>query len=93
MSILREKPVSDDLGINLYDVNVNATTYVLAVKNNLMGIRSGEEDEEAEGKFSEDHRLCSLTVTPDGEEKAKISNSKVEDGHDDTGTNSDVGKH
>lgn len=62
-------------------------------KNNSTGTRSGEEDEEVEGKPLEDYCSRLSIAIFDGEEKVKTLNLKAEDGYDDIGINLDAGKY
>ena len=62
-------------------------------KNNSTGTRSGEGDEEIEGKPLEDYCSRLSIAIFDGEEKVKTLNLKAEDGYDDIGFNLDAGKY
>ena len=45
-----EKFALDDSGTNSHDANANVIIHASVAKNNSTGTRSGEEDEEVEGK-------------------------------------------
>ena len=50
-----EKFALDDSGTNSHDANANVIIHASVAKNNSTGTRSGEEDEEIEGKPLEDY--------------------------------------
>lgn len=88
-----EKFALDDSGTNSHDANANVIIHASVAKNNSTGTRSGEEDEEIEGKPLEDYCSRLSTAIFDGEEKVKTLNLKAEDGYDDIGFNLDAGKY
>lgn len=88
-----EKFALDDSGTNSHDANANVIIHASVAKNNSRGTRSGEEDEEIEGKPLEDYCSRLSIAIFDGEEKVKTLNLKAEDGYDDIGINLDAGKY
>lgn len=88
-----EKFALDDSGTNSHDANANVIIHASVAKNNSTGTRSGEEDEEIEGKPLEDYCSRLSIAIFDGEEKVKTLNLKAEDGYDDIGINLDAGKY
>lgn len=88
-----EKFALDDSGTNSHDANANVIIHASVAKNNSTGTRSGEEDEEVEGKPLEDYCSRLSIAIFDGEEKVKTLNLKAEDGYDDIGINLDAGKY
>lgn len=89
-----EKFALDDSGIHSHDANANVIIHASVAKNNSTGTRSGEEDEEIEGKPLEDYCSRLSIAIFDGEEKVKTLNLTAEkDGYDDIGINLDAGKY
>lgn len=88
-----EKFALDDSGTNSHDANANVIIHASVAKNNSTGTRSGEEDEEIEGKPLEDYCSRLSIAIFDGEEKVKTLNLKAEDGYEDIGINLDAGKY
>ena len=88
-----EKFALDDSGTNSHDANANVIIHASAAKNNSTGTRSGEGDEEIEGKPLEDYCSRLSIAIFDGEEKVKTLNLKAEDGYEDIGFNLDAGKY
>lgn len=89
-----EKFALDDSGTNSHDANANVIIHASVAKNNSTGTRSGEEDEEVEGKPLEDYCSRLSIAIFDGEEKVKTLNLTAEkDGYDDIGINLDAGKY
>lgn len=88
-----EKFALDDSGTNSHDANANVIIHASVAKNNSTGTRSGEEDEEVEGKPLEDYCSRLSIAIFDGEEKVKTLNLKAEDGYNDIGINLDAGKY
>lgn len=88
-----EKFALDNSGTNSHDANANVIIHASVAKNNSTGTRSGEEDEEVEGKPLEDYCSRLSIAIFDGEEKVKTLNLKAEDGYDDIGINLDAGKY
>ena len=88
-----EKFALDDSGTNSHDANANVLIHASVAKNNSTGTRSGEGDEEIEGKPLEDYCSRLSIAIFDGEEKVKTLNLKAEDGYDDIGFNLDAGKY
>lgn len=89
-----EKFALDDSGTNSHDANANVIIHASVAKNNSTGTRSGEEDEEIEGKPLEDYCSRLSIAIFDGEEKVKTLNLTAEkDGYDDIGINLDAGKY
>lgn len=88
-----EKFALDDSGTNSHDANANVIIHASVAKNNSTGTRSGEEDEEIEGKPLEDYCSRLSIAIFDGEEKVKTLNLKAEDGYKDIGINLDAGKY
>ena len=88
-----EKFALDDSGTNSHDANANVIIHASVAKNNSTGTRSGEEDEEVEGKPLEDYCSRLSIAIFDGEEKVKTLNLKAEDGYDDIGINLEAGKY
>ncbi len=88
-----EKFALDDSGTNSHDANANVLIHASVAKNNSTGTRSGEGDEEIEGKPLEDYCSRFSIAIFDGEEKVKTLNLKAEDGYDDIGFNLDAGKY
>lgn len=88
-----EKFALDDSGTNSHDANANVIIHASVAKNNSTGTRSGEGDEEIEGKSLEDYCSRLSIAIFDGEEKVKTLNLKAEDGYDDIGFNLDAGKY
>lgn len=89
-----EKFALDDSGTNSHDANANVIIHASVAKNNSTGTRSGEEDEEVEGKPLEDYCSRLSIAIFDGEEKVKTLNLTAEkDGYEDIGINLDAGKY
>ena len=89
-----EKFALDDSGTNSHDANANVIIHASVAKNNSTGTRSGEGDEEVEGKPLEDYCSRLSIAIFDGEEKVKTLNLTAEkDGYDDIGINLDAGKY
>ena len=89
-----EKFALDDSGTNSHDANANVIIHASVAKNNSTGTRSGEEDEEIEGKPPLEDYCSRLSIAIfDGEEKVKTLNLKAEDGYDNIGFNLDAGKY
>lgn len=89
-----EKFALDDSGTNSHDANANVIIHASVAKNNSTGTRSGEEDEEVEGKPLEDYCSRLSIAIFDGEEKVKTLNLTAEkNGYDDIGINLDAGKY
>lgn len=89
-----EKFALDDSGTNSHDANANVIIHASVSKNNSTGTRSGEEDEEVEGKPLEDYCSRLSIAIFDGEEKVKTLNLTAEkDGYEDIGINLEAGKY
>ena len=88
-----EKFALDDSGTNSHDANANVIIHASVAKNNSTGTRSGEGNEEIEGKPLEDYCSRLSIAIFDGEEKVKTLNLKAEDGYEDIGINLDAGKY
>lgn len=89
-----EKFALDDSGTNSHDANANVIIHASVAKNNSTGTRSGEENEEVEGKPLEDYCSRLSIAIFDGEEKVKTLNLTAEkDGYEDIGINLDAGKY
>lgn len=89
-----EKFALDDSGTNSHDANANVIIHASVTKNNSTGTRSGEEDEEVEGKPLEDYCSRLSIAIFDGEEKVKTLNLTAEkDGYEDIGINLEAGKY
>lgn len=89
-----EKFALDDSGTNSHDANANVIIHASVAKNNSTGTRSGEEDEEVEGKPLEDYCSRLSIAIFDGEEKVKTLNLTAEkDGYEDIGINLEAGKY
>ena len=89
-----EKFALDDSGTNSHDANANVIIHASVAKNNSTRTRSGEGDEEIEGKPLEDYCSRLSIAIFDGEEKVKTLNLTAEkDGYDDIGINLDAGKY
>lgn len=89
-----EKFALDDSGTHSHDANANVIIHASVAKNNSTGTRSGEEDEEVEGKPLEDYCSRLSIAIFDGEEKVKTLNLTAEkDGYEDIGINLDAGKY
>ena len=89
-----EKFALDDSGTNSHDANANVIIHASVAKNNSTGTRSGEEDEEGEGKPLEDYCSRLSIAIFDGEEKVKTLNLTAEkDGYEDIGINLEAGKY
>lgn len=88
-----EKFALDDSGTNSHDANANVIIHASVAKNNSTRTRSGEGDEEIEGKPLEDYCSRLSIAIFDGEEKVKTLNLKAEDGYKDIGINLDAGKY
>lgn len=89
-----EKFALDDSGTHSHDANANVIIHASVAKNNSTGTRSGEENEEVEGKPLEDYCSRLSIAIFDGEEKVKTLNLTAEkDGYEDIGINLDAGKY
>ena len=88
-----EKFALDDSGTNSHDANANVIIHASVAKNNSTRTRSGEGNEEIEGKPLEDYCSRLSIAIFDGEEKVKTLNLKAEDGYKDIGINLDAGKY
>lgn len=88
-----EKFALDDSGTHSHDANANVIIHASVAKNNSTGTRSGEGNEEIEGKPLEDYCSRLSIAIFDGEEKVKTLNLKAEDGYEDIGINLDAGKY
>ena len=89
-----EKFALDDSGTNSHDANANVIIHASVAKNNSTGTRSGEGDEEVEGKPLEDYCSRLSIAIFDGEEKVKTLNLTAEkDGYEDIGINLEAGKY